>query len=131
MAIGYIVRLFSNKSPTKSLCSIYTEPHCMYDESQLSRYSPIDYVITPIASQKLGLSPGNTFYTLVDGGSKALKLGQILKCKGILPMANGELEQTGLLSKIVQSEGSETEFRKITGKDIKVYNVTPGIPITL
>ena len=103
----------------------------MYDESQLSRYSPVDYVITPVVSLKLGISPDKTFYTLVDGGSKALKLCQILKCKGILPMANGDIEQTGVLADLVQSEGSETEFRTIVGKDIKVYSVTPGVPITL
>ena len=79
--------------------SLYYEPHCMYDEEELTPFS-IDCVITPIVAQKL---PG---YTLVDGDSKAVRLCEVLKAKYVVPMLNGELDQTGVLSKLLLTEGS-------------------------
>lgn len=116
---GYIVR-------PEMGASFYYEPHCMYDESELSRLGPVDYVITPIVSQEL------PFFTLVAGGDKAVKLAQILKAKAIVPMANGELDQSGVLALLVRSEGSEQEFvSSLKAQSLKVLKVIPGEPIYL
>ncbi len=61
-------------------------------------------MITPVTAQELPA------YTLVAGGQKALRLSQILEAKYVIPMANGNLEQSGLLSAIIRSSGSEGEF---------------------
>lgn len=97
----------------------------MYDESQLSRYAPVDYVITPVVAQQL------PFYTLVDGGPKALRLAQILKPKAIIPMANGELEQSGLLASIVKTAGTSEGFRSMALNKFNVLSVKPGVPVLL
>lgn len=121
---GYILRLYSSSLLGTKSCSIYYEPHCMYDPAELARLAPVDYVITPIVSQQL------PFFTLVDGGPKALRLVEILKAKAVIPMANGELEQTGLLSSVIRSEGSESEFKSMA-KNLKVFDVTPGVSVPL
>jgi L-ascorbate metabolism protein UlaG (beta-lactamase superfamily) len=101
---GYIVR--AAKDSKKQVPSIYYEPHCMYDVAELSRYT-VDYVITPIVSQEL------PFFTLVDGGMKAIKLAETLKAKNVIPMANGNLVQRGVLTKLITSNGSEDEFKAL------------------
>jgi hypothetical protein len=67
----------------------------MYDADELAKYS-VDYVITPIVSQELPA------YTLVDGGAKALNLAETLSAKSIIPMNNGGLDQSGILSALVE-----------------------------
>jgi L-ascorbate metabolism protein UlaG (beta-lactamase superfamily) len=79
--------------------SLYYEPHCMYSEEELSKFQ-VDCVITPIVAQRL---PG---YTLVDGDVKALDLCKKLKAKVVIPMANGELVQSGLLSQLLITKGA-------------------------
>lgn len=119
---GYIIS--PSKSSTK-FPSVYYEPHCMYDEKELSRLQA-DVVISPVVSQELPA------FTLVAGGSKALKLAGILKSKFLIPLANGELDQTGLLAKIIKSKGSENEFLNISkkaGSKLKVLTASPGQPI--
>lgn len=120
---GYIIKSIGKKNSV----SVYYEPHCMYDEAELSKYQ-VDYVITPITAQQL------PYFTLVAGGEKALNLAKILKAKAILPMANGNLEQNGLLSSIIKSEGSEDDFinlLKSSKLNIKYINVKPGEEIEL
>jgi L-ascorbate metabolism protein UlaG (beta-lactamase superfamily) len=90
---GYIIS-------SKDFPSVYYEPHCMYDEDELKNLQA-DIVITPIVAQRLPA------YTLVDGDLKALNLCKVLKSKFVLPMANGELTQSGILSKLLITEGAE------------------------
>jgi L-ascorbate metabolism protein UlaG (beta-lactamase superfamily) len=112
--------------------SFYYEPHCMYDEQELAQYT-VDYVISPIVSQEL------PFFTLVAGGEKAKKLAQILKAKAIIPMANGELNQSGVLALLVRSGGTEKEFLSMMKRSsssssqstIDVLKVIPGESIYL
>ena len=117
---GYIV-----KPQSKTIPSLYMEPHCMFDASELKSYA-VDYVITPIVSQELPA------YTLVDGGKKALDLAIALKAKSIIPMNNGGLEQSGLLSALVEAKGSDDEFRSLANNaKMKVETVVPGIPLSI
>ncbi len=117
---GYVLRLVNGPS-------IYYEPHCMYDEAELARLQA-DFVITPVVSQEL------PYFTLVAGGSKALRLAEILKAKAVIPMANGELEQSGPLAAIIRSEGSAEEFSglvKAKAPRLRFFSVTPGVPLSI
>lgn len=89
---GYIVT-------ARDFPSVYYEPHVMFDATELADTS-IDFVVTPIVAQKL---PG---YTLVDGGAKVIELCRLLKAKAIIPMANGELAQSGILTQLLLTEGA-------------------------
>lgn len=120
---GYILRSYKSSSPT-----IYYEPHCMHDIDEISRYQA-DYVITPVVAQQLPL------FTLVDGGNKALILAETLRAKYIVPMANGELDQSGLLAKVIRTSGSKESFVSMVQlsrrRKIAVLDVIPGKEILL
>eukprot|EP00607_Mallomonas_marina_P011007 CAMPEP_0182424014 /NCGR_PEP_ID=MMETSP1167-20130531/10141_1 /TAXON_ID=2988 /ORGANISM="Mallomonas Sp, Strain CCMP3275" /LENGTH=241 /DNA_ID=CAMNT_0024603483 /DNA_START=339 /DNA_END=1064 /DNA_ORIENTATION=- len=116
---GYIIK---SLNPSSSTSSLYYEPHCMYDASELSRFQ-VDCVITPVVAQEL------PYFTLVAGGNKALQLGKILGTKVIVPMTNGELEQSGALASLVRSDGSVDEFKQLvkdSGENIRVVDAPPG-----
>jgi hypothetical protein len=94
----------------------------MFDELELAQYK-VDVVITPVVSQELPK------FTLVAGGEKALRLASLLSAKFIVPMRNGGLKQTGVLSKIIRAEGSEEGFRVLveaSGQKMKVLSAFPG-----
>ena len=116
---GYIMR--SETTPA-SFPSVYYEPHCMYDEEELKRIGPIDYVIAPVVAQKL---PG---YVLVDGGKKALDLATLLKAKYFIPMMNGGLKQEGVLSAIVKKEGSVEDFIQMAKSALPNMQILDGAP---
>ena len=111
------------------VCSLYYEPHGMFLESELQREDyRADYVIAPMVSQRL-LS-----YTLVNGWEKAVELARLLKARAIIPMANGDLVQSGLLSKLIQFRGSVQETREFLQRhknDLEVLDVYPGQSILL
>jgi len=126
---GYIVRSKSTPTSTsdKSIKSIYYEPHCMYDPIEISRYS-VDCVITPVISQEI-LS-----YAFVAGGSKALELAKLLKAKVVIPMNNGDLHASGLLSKLLQTRGTVQSFKDQIAASklgIRVVDAPPGQEISL
>eukprot|EP01036_Dinobryon_divergens_P022769 gene22769-31060_t len=100
---GYLIRGSQPKTDSLNKYDVYYEPHCMYDEQELSQYRA-DIVITPVTAQELPA------FTLVAGGKKALRLSQILEAKFVIPMANGNLNQSGLLSAVIRSSGSEGDF---------------------
>ena len=130
---GYILR--PTKKSRKQFPSLYYEPHCMFDENELKRAGNVDYVVTPVVSQKLPA------YTLVDGGEKAIRLASTLGAKCIIPMMNGELIQKGILASIVKKEGTLEEFSKLLievtkktlgmKRPIKVVSEAAGVPIKL
>lgn len=125
---GYILK--PSKSSSVSFPSVYFEPHCMFEPQELSNLSA-DYVISPIATQELIPLPS---YPLVEGGAKTLELAKILKAKKIIPMANGDLIQTGLSAPLIRSKGSEQEFRQILEKSklpIELVHVDPGVEIEI
>lgn len=122
---GYVMR---SVTAGKTLPSIYYEPHGMYDELELKRIAPVDYVIAPVVAQLL---PG---YTLVDGSEKALGLAKLLGAKYFIPMLNGNLKQEGILSAIVKKEGSVEEFAKMAASalpNMKILDGSPGKEIML
>lgn len=119
---GYVLR-------AEGFPSLYYEPHCMYEEEELSPLS-VDCVITPIVAQKL---PG---YTLVDGDSQAVRLCELLKAKYVVPMLNGELDQTGILSQLLLTEGSAgvKTFETLLSKSAvstQFVPVSPGADIKI
>lgn len=119
---GYI--LSANRSP-----SVYYEPHCMYDSSELSRCAgAIDYVITPV--KKLTLPIG---YTIVDGMDKALQLCDLVQPKAAIPMNNADVPAEGVLNDILILSGGVREFRELSrNKKWKFMDsVVPGKEVPL
>mmetsp|Transcript_13804 Transcript_13804/g.20675 ORF Transcript_13804/g.20675 Transcript_13804/m.20675 type:complete len:318 (+) Transcript_13804:57-1010(+) len=119
---GYLIRALPTISSVSDKYDLYYEPHCMFDEQELSQFSA-DVVITPIVSQELPA------YTLVAGGEKALRLAQVLNAKFVVPMANGNLKQEGLLSVVISSSGSEAEFNGLlerSGSKTKLVSAPAG-----
>jgi len=123
---GYIIS--SNAKTNPSFPSMYLEPHCMYDENELAPLQA-DYIISPIIAQEL------PFYTLVDGMKSVLKLQKVLKSKYIIPMANGDLTQSGILANIIKTRGSIEEFQNIlrasSSDDCTLVSCSPGVDIDL
>jgi L-ascorbate metabolism protein UlaG (beta-lactamase superfamily) len=116
---GYILK--------NSEISVYYEPHCMYNETELKDFQ-VDVIITPVVEQQL------PYFTLVAGGEKAINLAKILKARYIIPMANGDLKQTGILKRLLNIVGSTEEFKTLAKeklKSLKVLNVTPGDVLTV
>lgn len=122
---GYILR--ASSSSNKGFPRIYYEPHCMFNPEELKQYEA-DVVITPVVSQELPA------YTLVAGGRKALELAQLLQATTIIPMANGNLRQEGLLTTIVRTEGTERDFAQLVQRSaphIKVLTAAPGAEVAI
>jgi L-ascorbate metabolism protein UlaG (beta-lactamase superfamily) len=120
---GYIMR-----SPLKAFPSVYYEPHCMFDELELKRIGNVDYVICPVISQKIGS------YDLVAGGKKSIDLAKVLGAKYFIPMMNGGLTQEGVLSNVVQKEGtveSFIEMARTSMPNMKILDGSPGRMIEL
>lgn len=86
---GYLLRSNDCELPDNEY-ELYIEPHCMFDPTELKRFSSIA-VIAPIVSQDLFAGA----FPLVAGGAKSAELCDILNAKYLLPMANGNLKQTG------------------------------------
>ena len=115
---GYIIR-------SSDGASLYYEPHCMFDVAELSKFS-VDFVVTPITSQELPA------FTLVAGGRKALDLAKTLKAKTVIPLANGELDQSGILASIIDSVGTVQDFKSMAGREnIKVLDIEAGVSYKL
>ncbi|CAA0827985.1 Metallo-hydrolase/oxidoreductase superfamily protein [Striga hermonthica] len=118
---GYIVI-----SP-KGKLRLYYEPHCVYNDKFLAK-ERADIVITPVIKQLL---PN---FTLVSGQEDAVRLAKLLQAKFVVPMKNGDLDSKGLLSVLVQSEGTMASFKEILSKelqDVKVIEPTPGVPLDI
>jgi len=135
---GYILRpptSTGKKGPSgkqTSFPSVYYEPHCMFDPQEITTQQlKADYVITPVATQELSVLPS---FPLVEGGVKSLDLARLLNAKKILPMANGELIQTGLSAPLIRNKGSEIEFKEIlksSGLPIELIPVVPGVEVEI
>ncbi|KAA8532736.1 hypothetical protein F0562_032769 [Nyssa sinensis] len=118
---GYIVI-----SPQGQL-ALYYEPHCVFNNNFLEKQRA-DIVITPVIKQLL---PN---FTLVSGQEDAVQLAKILHAKFIVPMKNGDLDSKGLLSSLVQSEGTIESFKGLLSKelpDAEVLEPTPGVPLDI
>ncbi|GAQ88811.1 hypothetical protein KFL_004610060 [Klebsormidium nitens] len=114
---GYVV---STKGPDFSL---YYEPHCKFDD--ISKDEQVDCVITPSVSQNI------LGYSLVAGEERAVELARQLKATYIVPMLNGDLEATGLLSAIVKTGSGPEAFQKIASPEFTVLTPQPGQPLAV
>ncbi|PIN23692.1 hypothetical protein CDL12_03585 [Handroanthus impetiginosus] len=118
---GYLVT-----SPEGQL-TLYYEPHCVYKENFVQK-ERADIVITPVIKQLL---PN---FTLVSGQEDAVRLAKLLHAKFIVPMKNGDLDSRGLLSSLIQAEGTIESFKEILLKelpDATVLEPKPGVPLDI
>uniref|UniRef100_A0A5B6YK03 Metallo-beta-lactamase domain-containing protein n=1 Tax=Davidia involucrata TaxID=16924 RepID=A0A5B6YK03_DAVIN len=118
---GYLVI-----SPQGEL-TLYYEPHCVFNKNFLQK-ERADIVITPVIKQLL---PN---FTLVSGQEDAVQLAKILHAKFIVPMKNGDLDSKGLLSSLIQAEGTIESFKGLLSKelpDAEVLEPTPGVPLDI
>lgn len=116
---GYLIKPADDTS--SGFPSVYIEPHCEYDTKELSHLQA-DIVITPVVAQSL-----MGIVNLVNGGDAAIKLAEILQAQYVVPMRNGELRQSGLLTKLLRINGSEESFvRRSTGRSIEVVSAPAG-----
>ncbi|KAG6671429.1 hypothetical protein I3843_16G003400 [Carya illinoinensis] len=107
--------------------TLYYEPHCVYNKSFLGK-ERADIIITPVIKQLL---PN---FTLVSGQEDAVQLARVLHAKFIVPMKNGDLDSKGLLSSIIQVEGTIESFKVLLSKelpDAQVLEPTPGVPLQI
>jgi len=108
--------------------SIYYEPHCMYDEKELSTLQA-DYLVTPVVKTLIPL-----YGPLVDGMEKAIKLAKLLKSKHIIPLMNGDVDASGPLDSILSREGSLADFKDLLQKSglfCQLENYEPGERVVL
>jgi len=137
---GYILRSmadddqerYATQGRDEELVSIYIEPHVEFDAEELSELGPVDAVITPCSGMGL---PG---FELVHGPDETIKLLNILRPRWVLPMANGDIDASGLLSPYINEiKSSEVDFYGISdepswnGRRITIIPVVPGESIQL
>ncbi|KAK4399915.1 hypothetical protein Sango_1097600 [Sesamum angolense] len=119
---GYLVT-----SPEGQL-RLYYEPHCVYNENFLEK-KQADIVITPVIKQLL---PN---FSLVSGQEDAVRLSKLLEAKYVYrSMKNGDLDSKGLLSSLIESQGTIESFKEILLKELpeaKVLEPTPGVPLEI
>jgi len=101
--------------------SVYYEPHNDVDlDSKLLRGMEADIVIVPTKRQEL------PFLTLVHGEERAMALARHLKARHLIPLRNGEIEASGVLSSLVSSstEGAGVAIFEQSG--ISIVENEPG-----
>ena len=108
--------------------SVYYEPHVEFDVRELRSLAPVDAVVTPIVGQTL---PG---FELVHGPRAALRLVEVLRPRTVLPLANGEIDASGITAALVSQIGDNAEFaRLLRQRDLmaEVCAMPPGEPVDL
>eukprot|EP01023_Acetabularia_acetabulum_P051031 TRINITY_DN5595_c0_g3_i1.p1 TRINITY_DN5595_c0_g3~~TRINITY_DN5595_c0_g3_i1.p1 ORF type:complete len:326 (+),score=19.90 TRINITY_DN5595_c0_g3_i1:62-1039(+) len=108
---------FMIKENVKDGVSVYFEPHCDFIDDSVRRVSPVDIVISPVVSQYLGS------YPLVQGLEGIETLLDITKPKKVIQLVNGDLEQQGPLSMLIQEKGSTTEFEYKLKSDLRYKDI--------
>lgn len=124
---GYIVRGLSTG------VSVYIEPHCVFDEEGLKAGGEkVDVLVTPVVKQVL---PG---YTLVSGQEDAVRLARAVGARFVVPMANADVDASGILSALVTPTGTLESFKELVSRDataassrVEVLPVTPGQPVVI
>jgi L-ascorbate metabolism protein UlaG (beta-lactamase superfamily) len=114
---GYILR-------PEGAPSVYIEPHVEFSPKELMKEALVDVVITPIVGQ------GLPAFDLVHGPQDTIRLLETLRPKLVIPMPNGNVQTEGIISPLVQTIGSTSEFRQRL-KDsklstTKVMDLSPG-----
>ncbi|CAI5996020.1 unnamed protein product [Closterium sp. NIES-64] len=97
---GYIVR------GGVSGASIYIEPHCVFNEAALKEGGErVDVLVTPVVKQELPA------FTLVSGQEDAVRLAQVVGARYVAPMANADVDASGILSALVTPIGTLDSFK--------------------
>ncbi|KKJ00225.1 MBL fold metallo-hydrolase [Prochlorothrix hollandica] len=108
---------------------LYYEPHG-FAAPELVNYGPVDVVISPVVNISLPLAG-----PIVKGKTTALGLAQQLKPHYFLPTAaGGDVDYTGILDRILTTEGSVAAFKaqvSAAGLATQVLDPKPGRPYGL
>jgi hypothetical protein len=94
--------------------SVYIEPHVEFKAKELAKYAPVDVVISPIQGQTL--LPASL--ELVHGPRDSIRLMETLQPRYIVPMANADIDMSGLAAPLITSVGSATEFAEGLAKAV-------------
>jgi L-ascorbate metabolism protein UlaG (beta-lactamase superfamily) len=112
---GYLI-----SSPAGSL---YYEPHGYHDRA-LQNHAPVDVVITPILDLALPLVG-----KIIKGQQTALEIANWLKPQVLIPTASGgDLVYSGLLLKLLQTQGNATEMQELLIKNFLTTQVIEPLP---
>jgi len=101
--------------------SIYYEPHG-YHAASIQEFAPVDVVITPTIDLKLPLVG-----SVIKGQQSAMQVAQLLKPQVLLPTAaGGDLSYSGVLLKLLKTEGSVDSLRSLfTANNISTQVIEP------
>lgn len=114
--------VFRDCSPSGS--SLYFEPHCDFNPSSVSRAGQVDVVVSPVTSQLLA------GYPLVLGDTNLISLLKILQPQVLVPLLNGDIDQTGPLAALIAEQGSVSAANKqIKDAGLRTKLVLPATPL--
>eukprot|EP01025_Chloroclados_australasicus_P017698 TRINITY_DN19034_c0_g2_i1.p1 TRINITY_DN19034_c0_g2~~TRINITY_DN19034_c0_g2_i1.p1 ORF type:complete len:347 (+),score=33.47 TRINITY_DN19034_c0_g2_i1:127-1041(+) len=103
--------------------SVYYEPHASHDLESVKQLAPVDIAIIPTTSTYAG------GYPLVEGLEGAADAIRVLSPKVVVPLINNSVSNTGVLTKILSSAGSNSpEEVKNWLATKRVQNVTVAGP---
>lgn len=112
---------------------VYYEPH---NDVDLRRKLPgvtSDIVICPVKEQVLPMS-----FTLVHGADKAIELAKHLEARALIPLRNGEIVSSGLLSDLLESEDDFAAVRRkfenvqtAADRRLQFVDNQPGVPVVV
>jgi L-ascorbate metabolism protein UlaG (beta-lactamase superfamily) len=109
--------------------TIYYEPHG-YHSPTIREIAPVDVVITPIIDINIPL-----LGPVIKGQKSALEVCKWLQPQIILPTAaGGDVDFQGLLTSVLNSEGSVEEFRSLLSQNnlsVQVISPKPGERLAL
>jgi len=112
---GFIVREQGRQG-----VSCYYEPHCSFDASALAREKEVDIVISPATEILIGAFP------LVNGFEETKTLLKIMSPEVLMPLRNGAIDQSGVISPLVTESGSiETLKRDMLRSGLPVKLLQP------
>jgi len=112
---GFIIREKCDKG-----VSVYYEPHASFDGSDLARADDVDMVISPAAEIKM------LGYPLVNGFDETRKLLKLLRPQVLMPLANGAIDQGGIIaSAVVQTGSLATLERDVAASGLDVKFLSP------
>jgi hypothetical protein len=98
------------------MISLYIEPHVEFHPPELSKYAPVDVVITPTTGQALPM------LELVHGPKDSIRLIKTLRPRFVVPMPNGEIDIAGLVAQFVTTVGTPKDFER--GMALRKNNLT-------
>mmetsp|Transcript_9136 Transcript_9136/g.25280 ORF Transcript_9136/g.25280 Transcript_9136/m.25280 type:complete len:387 (+) Transcript_9136:87-1247(+) len=142
---GYLIRSNNGGDNNSNGVSVYLEPHVEFSERELQRLAPVDICISPVTGQALSPAPFSLplpQFELVHGPTATARLVEILRPAVLVPMTNGNVDATGVLSQFVRSVGEEGELeRKLLSPSLatkqqqqqspRIQTAPPGQDVTI